>query len=78
MSKIFQIEVRTTVYFYGEDFPEDQDLIRAAWEEMQLDNFDTSGTDIDSTEGLPKDVLDSCPWGEGGDRHTIREWLKHG
>ena len=78
MNKIFQIEVRTTVYFYGEEYPENQEIIEAVTEEMYLENYDESGTSLNSAEGLPKDVLNSYPYGEDGDRHTIGEWLEHG
>jgi hypothetical protein len=80
MSKIFQIEVRTTVYFYGEDFPDSDELSRIVADEIDLENYDDSGESLSSADikDLPDDVLDSYPYGKNGDRHTIREWLEHG
>jgi hypothetical protein len=78
MNKILQIEVTTTVYFLGEDFPEEAEVTRAVRKELIDGNYDASGTSIKYGDKVSIDDLDRYPYGEGGDRHTIREWLEHG
>ena len=80
MSKIFQIEVRTTVYYYGENFPDSDELSSIVADEIDIENYDSSGESLSSAdiEELPDDVLDSRPYGTGGGNHTIREWLENG
>lgn len=74
--KIFQIEVTTTVYFYGDDFPDKIELASAVRDEIEMDNYDCNGTSLNTCENLPEDVLDSYPYGEGGNSKTVGEWLE--
>lgn len=72
---ITRTTVTVDVYFHGDDFPDKLKLAEAVREEIEMDNYDSSGTSLDSADGLSSEVLDSYPWGDNEENLTVRELL---
>lgn len=75
MGKIFKVKVEIELYSYGEDPLGAYDLADAAKESVLTGDFSASYTSV-TAKDLSEEWLASLPYGLGGDRKTIREWLK--
>lgn len=75
--KLYRVRVEVELYWHG-SVPDstDCDLGEAVTEELALGNGIRSFEAVRTAENLPQDVLNSCPWGEGGNAKTVKEWLE--
>ncbi|MDA0269157.1 MAG: hypothetical protein O3A14_19920 [Cyanobacteria bacterium] len=75
---MYRITVTVDLYWLAPSPPaaNDYELGRAVEEEMGMGNATRKFEVVESASDLPDGVADSCPWGDGGDEKSVREWLK--
>lgn len=76
--KLYRVTVEHTFYMVSDD--EELDMLDAEYcareavkEDIELDLI--AETEVTSLDEVPKNFHDSCPYGEGGNERTIKEWL---
>lgn len=77
--KIFRVEVKVSLFWYSKDgkYPaaDDCNLSEAAKEELEMGNGYISVDEVKPGDVLVPSEADSCPWGDGGNEKTVKQWV---
>lgn len=76
--KLYRVTVEHTFFMVAEDdFLSPLDAESCAREAVRNDiDLDLiTDTEITSLDEVPKEYQDTCPYGEGGNERSIKEWL---
>lgn len=74
--KLYRVTVEHTFYMVADEmnYLDAESAAReAVREDVDLDLI--TETEVTSLDEVPKEYQDCCPYGEGGNARTVKEWL---